>query len=600
MLLPASLLLLVLLSTFALFAYRSTMEVLIEERRGEAVRLARLAAAELEQMPLFDADTLRRRLPSARAVAVIDEHGQLVAATDPRAVANLPRRSLLRGVGPADVGEDVVTGLAYYQHARGKYAVQVDLAAPVLLSRARSLRVLTPVLLTVNGAVTILVLVLLRQFWAPFEKLFARARDAGAAATGRELSDTEDEVELLLEVFDRALAGLTGEAPAEDGRRDELETLEVTLARSLQSGVLLCDADGSLLALNDIGAALLAITPPPAGVSLATALAGHPELAELLERAVQRRREVRRKECTIVTQEGERALGLTVHPLRREDAKLRGFLILFADITEPRRELAERRLAESLSQLGELTAGVAHELRNSLATLRGYLTLVERTPEGEPIADDLAEIRRESDHLERVLEDFLAFARPGSVRPQSVDLLALAHRAAADPALGGAAVAVAAPAADSVPPVQGDPQLLERALRNLVDNAVKAQAGAYGAVPAAAEPVAVRLSERDGGVEVRVEDRGPGLSGTAAAKLFDPFFTERPGGVGMGLALTRRIVLLHDGQISLAERSGGGTRATLWIPLGGPARSTIGPDGKTDTIGNQPILAALPEKEDKR
>ncbi|MEE8526828.1 MAG: ATP-binding protein [Thermoanaerobaculia bacterium] len=587
-LLPVALLLLVSLSTFALFAYRSTVRILIEERHSEAVRLARLLAGELELAPRLDAEMLRRRLPSARAVAVIDELGQLVTATDTRAVAGL-RRSLLRGVGAADAGEDVVTGIAYYQDDDGKYAVQVDLAAPVLLSRARGLRVLTPVLLTVNGAVTLLVLILLRQFWAPFEELFARARDAGRAATGRELSGTEDEVELLLEVFDKALAGLAGEGPAAASRRDELETLEVTLARSLQSGVLVCDAGGCLLALNDIGAKLLGIEPPAAGESLTAALSRHPALAELLEQAVKRRREVRRQECTIATAEGERTLGLTVHPLRRADAELRGFLILFADITHARRELAERRLAESLSQLGELTAGIAHELRNSLATLRGYLTLVERTPPGEPIADDLAEIRRESDHLERVLEDFLSFARPGSVRPRRVDLLALVHRVASDPAFGGALVTIDAPPADrgAVPSVQGDPQLLERALRNLVDNAVKAQRGAYGAVPGGAPgvrppgPVGIRLRRRDGGVEIRIDDHGPGLSAVAAEKLFDPFFTQRPGGVGMGLALTRRIVVLHEGQVAIENRPGGGARATLWIPGGRT------PDGKTDTIGNK-------------
>ena len=153
---------------------------------------------------------------------------------------------------------------------------------------------------------------------------------------------------------------------------------------------------------------------------------------------------MKRQECAIDTPAGERVLGLTAHPLRRDDGAVRGFLVLFADLTDAQRETAEIRLADSLSQLGELTAGVAHELRNSLATLRGYLTLVERAPDEESIADYLAEIRRESDHLERVLEDFLTFARPGSARPQRVDLLALVHRAAADPALGGAAVVVVA------------------------------------------------------------------------------------------------------------------------------------------------------------
>ncbi len=581
-LLPVSLLLLVALSIFALFSYRNTVELLIEERRSEAVRLARRLANELSLAPLPDAEELGRRLPTARAVAVLDDRGRQVTAFGTRAVAAPPPPGPWLGGTRQDLGEDLVSGTARYRKDRRSFTVQVDLPVPILRSRERGLKVLTPVMLVIDAAITLLVLVFLRHFLAPFEGLVQRAR-----AAGQEVPEAEDEMDFLVATFERALEALAGRDAAEF---DELEALQKTLARSLESGVLLCDGEGVVLALNDVGAALLAAPPPAVGRPLGAVLERYPELVAILDRSIRRGREVKRQECAIDTPEGERILGLTAHPLRRDDGAVRGFLVLFADLTDAQRQTAEIRLADSLSQLGELTAGVAHELRNSLATLRGYLTLVERAPDEESIADYLAEIRRESDHLERVLEDFLTFARPGSARPQPVDLLALTHRAVADPALGDAAVAVEGAGAQGFE-VEGDPQLLERAVRNLLMNAVEAQDRRSGesasgeptsGEPTSGVPVRVQLGRRGGGVEIRIDDCGPGLTPEAEERLFDPFFSQRPGGVGMGLALTRRIALLHGGRVTLENREPAaresatrGARATLWIPA-----------GTSDTIGN--------------
>jgi signal transduction histidine kinase len=264
-------------------------------------------------------------------------------------------------------------------------------------------------------------------------------------------------------------------------------------------------------------------------------------------------------------------VGLTVHPLRRDDGEVRGLLVLFADLTEARRRAEEGRLAESLAQLGEMAGGVAHELRNGLATLRGYLTLIERRPDEDSIADFLSEIRGEADHLERVLQDFLSFARPGTARVQELSLVRLLQRAAADPALDGVAVRVAGE--DVV--LRGDPQLLERAVRNLLHNAAQAEreAGRRG-------PVEVAVALEPEGVEIAIEDRGPGLPEEIRARLFHPFATGRRGGVGLGLALAHRIVVLHGGRIRLDDRPGGGTRALLSFP-----RDTI------VTISNEPASA---------
>ncbi|HEY0511181.1 MAG TPA: ATP-binding protein [Thermoanaerobaculia bacterium] len=567
-LLPIALLLLVVLSTFTLFSYRNAITLLAVERQQEAARLARVVADRLAASSSASGTgvpgptVLREPPPAARGVALLDSKGAVIAAS-----GELPAGGLLAplagrrldgplGVGPDEGSPDLVTGFAPLGGAAGRRYVRVDLPAEVLARQRRALSVLTVAVLSINAALSVLLLFFLRHLLTPWETLLARARQVGGAGEAG-----EDEVEFLLATFERSLAALAGRP----GRtvEDDIAALERTLSASLQSGLLLIDREGRVLALNAVGAALLGTGLPEPGAPLAEVLAGQPELREVLAAAVTEGTAPQRQECAVRPgPEGTETLtvGLTVHPLRRDDGEVRGLLVLFADLTEVQRRAEESRLAESLAQLGEMAGGVAHELRNSLATLRGYLTLIERRPDEDSIADFLSEIRGEADHLQRVLEDFLSFARPGTARLTEIPIGRLLRRAAADPSLAGVEVKVHLPVAEEIV-LRGDAQLLERAVRNLLHNAAQAEleAGRRG-------PVEVSAALESEGLEIAIEDRGPGLPEEIRSRLFHPFATGRSGGVGLGLALAHRIVVLHGGRIRLEDRPGGGTRALLSFP----------------------------------
>ena len=581
-LLPIALLLLVVLSTFTLFSYRNAIALLAVERQQEAARLARLVADRLSAGSpgaVPGALDLRGPAPSASGVALVDARGTAVAE-----IGELPAGGLLDpaggraidrplGFGPDEGSPDTVTGFAPLGGETGRRYVRVDLPASVLARQGRALSVLTVAVLSINAALSVLLLFFLRHLLAPWETLLERARQVGGA--GAAGGPGEDEVDFLLATFDRAVTALAGR----EGRtvEEDIAALERTLSASLQSGLLLIDREARVLALNPVGAALLGAELREPGEPLDRVLAGQPELREILAAAVSEGTAPKRQECAVRSGEGTLTVGLTVHPLRRDDGEVRGLLVLFADLTEVQRRAEEGRLAESLAQLGEMAGGVAHELRNSLATLRGYLTLIERRPDEDSIADFLSEIRAEADHLQRVLEDFLSFARPGTARVGELPLLPLLRRAAADPSLAGVEVRVSGE--ETV--LRGDPQLLERAARNLLHNAAQAEreAGRQG-------PIEVSVTSVADGIEVAVEDRGPGLPEEMRARLFHPFATGRPGGVGLGLALAHRIVVLHGGRIRLEDRPGGGTRALLSFP-----RDTV------VTLGSESRAAGSPAPE---
>lgn len=561
-LLPVSVLLLIGLSTFTLFAYRSAVELLTEERRGEAADLARELAERVAQGAAVDPETLDRWAPGAQAVVLAASDGTVRAASGVRSTSD-PLRPLegrrperAWATGPGELAPVSVVGFAPLLLEGQRHYLRVDLPAQVLAGQRRGLSVLTVVVLGLDIALAALVLLFLRHLLSPYEALLARARQVGGEG-GADVEQT-DETAFLVSTFERAVEALAEHRQAPD---DDIAALQRILAQSLESGLLLLGREGDVLGINPLGEGLLGLAAPEPGTPLEEALGERPRLLEVVADAVARRRGLRRAEVPAQVGGREVTLGLSVHPLRRDDGELRGFLVLFADLTEIQRQEEESRLAESLARLGELAAGVAHELRNSLATLSGYLALIERHPE-DSVADYLEEIRRETSHLERVVTDFLAFARPETARIEEVDVVALLERAAADPVLGGERIEVHGGAGGAT--VAADPDLLERALRNLLHNAVEATADAEGAH----RLVEVTVRSAREGLEILVEDRGPGLPEPVRERLFQPFVSGRSGGVGLGLALTHRIVTLHGGRVRIEDREGGGTRVVLELPAG--------------------------------
>jgi signal transduction histidine kinase len=557
LLVPLAMLALVLLSAFSLIAYRNGIDSLRLQRRDEASRMAWLLAQRLADEPALSLTALRAAAPQARRLAVVDGDGRTIASlgrfegSDPLApLAERPAGPL--AVGPdADV-PDAVAGFAPLRRGGRNLTLRVDLAADDLARQLGALRILTWVALPLNLAVVGLVFLFLRYLLKPFETLLQQARRVESAKP-----EGDDEIVFLIDTFERAVTALAGrQTPAEA----EIETLQRALAPSLESGLLLLDRQGGVLALNALGRELLEVEEPAAGTPAERALGRHPELVKILRAAAASGQGAARQETEVRTAEGRRTLGLTVHALRRDDGAVRGFLVLFVDLTEVRRQAEEERLAEGLAQLGELAAGVAHELRNGLATLRGYLTLVEQRPEDGTLTDYLEEMRRESDHLVRVVGDFLTFARPESARVEPVELTALARRAAADPALAAGAVRVTGGTADAML-IRGDADLLERALKNLLHNAVRAQRDA-GETAA----VVCRVERSERALAIVVEDRGGGLPAEVRQRLFQPFVTGRTDGVGLGLSLAHRIVGLHGGTLRLEDREDGGTRAVISFP----------------------------------
>jgi PAS domain S-box-containing protein len=282
--------------------------------------------------------------------------------------------------------------------------------------------------------------------------------------------------------------------------------------------------------------------------------------------------------------EGPRHVSVTVHAVPDTGStapETFGALVTLRDLESRERIGTELETSERLSALTRITAGVAHEVKNPLNSMRLWLeNLKENMPPGNELSSQAVRVLdSEIDRLDRVVKRFLDFTKPVEMRVEEVSLAPLLIRIVevAQPQIDRAKLKVDLRLADGVPPVRGDSELLRQAVLNLVLNAVQAM------------PDGGRLTvslERRGDVAlVLVADTGKGIPPEHRSRIFQLFFTTRKGGSGLGLATTFRIVQLHNGSIDFVSEPGQGTAFRIELPL---ARE------KSNTADSAPALRTNP------
>ncbi len=222
---------------------------------------------------------------------------------------------------------------------------------------------------------------------------------------------------------------------------------------------------------------------------------------------------------------------------------------------------ADVRRADRLAALGQLTAGLAHELRNPLATMRSSAEMLARlvAPENEVAKEMASNIKEEVDRTGSLITRFLDFARPKPLQLETGDLHATLDRAIDRFQKSGPAVSVFKNYSPDVPPLRLDGAMMEQVILNLLTNA--AQASPAGSV------VTVKTQRAGGAVWISVIDRGSGIDPKNLENIFNPFFTTKPEGVGLGLAVVSKIVEDHGGEISVDSTLGEGSVFLIRLPM---------------------------------
>ena len=450
----------------------------------------------------------------------------------------------------------------------GKSLLLVFDAARVL-QMERSTKIISYLNLLLMGFAALLAFYFIESTLRPYRILLQAAKSAPPSLTEER---TGNEADFLIATFRGVISRLKDKEQelaklhrAEKARADEVQQLNQDLIRSINSGLLLIDHAGHIRVFNHAAESILQLPRDrvldqpygevTAGISSA--------FAEDIKRCFEERTDVNRAEVEIRTPNNEvRYLGANIMPLQDAEQNFAGVFCLFTDITEFKQLQEHMAQKEKFATLGEMAAGVAHEFRNSLATITGYLQLLENKVPSEQ-KTYTSPIHKELRLLQKVVKDFLSFAGPVQLNVATLSLQDLIRECVEEVRVSEAGRSCELAVQGNFTLVRGDEIMLRQVFINLLRNAAEATEGAGR--PGKVNVIGSTSSNGKFAI-VDVRDNGSGIRPADLSRIFHPFFSTKEKGVGLGLAIVQKLVVQHNGTI-VADSSEGETTFRVQLPL---------------------------------
>ena len=395
--------------------------------------------------------------------------------------------------------------------------------------------------------------------------VFAVLRFAAAARDSRQHARAGGmENALLSQALEDAITQLKAQERAMAARAEASEQLSGQIVASLTAGLVVTDLEGTVRILNPSSRRLLGLGDTAVEGTFRDVLGPHSPLTEVIDECLRERQPIVRRAVQLADpRTAVTHLGVTVSPLVGDGGQAGGVICLFTDLSAVVDLEEQLRLKDTLARLGELTAGLAHEFRNGLATIHGYARLMNADSLPATERRYVEALRTETESLGQLVTNFLNFARPTQLVATSVDLEAVVRRVAEELHGEAAAHGGSVQVTGAWRAIDGDEVLLRQAFSNLVRNAIEACA------EASRQPdVRIEASADTPGrmLRVQVVDNGPGIPPEMRDKIFRPFVTTRANGTGLGLALVQKIVVTHNGRVQ-ANAGPGGIGAAMQVTL---------------------------------
>jgi len=392
---------------------------------------------------------------------------------------------------------------------------------------------------------------LVRIYISRQRRIFRKDDTGGEETEVSFVVDTFHELVSKLKEKERELARLRHQAEERAGR---IEAYSENILQSIPSGVISIDNDMKIRSINHSAEQILGVSAEEARGTDFADLFGEPIVSHLQEQKV-----ITRVEYPYTTQDGRHLwLGITTSQLKNRSGEVIGMLFIFTDLTDIKALQDEVRLKERLSQLGEMSAGIAHELRNSMSVIAGYARLLSRTIDDAnraPVESILSEIKG----MDRIISELLYFAKPAVLNRTTVDLSKLVEETAQAVISSKDSIRLSVKTEDNIL-VDADETLLRQAITNLLVNATDSMPGGGR--------LDIETSLHGGMAVVRIKDTGVGIADEIKDKVFLPFFSTKEKGTGLGLALVQKIIVAHGGRIEFESRKGEGTVFKISLPKG--------------------------------
>ncbi len=346
---------------------------------------------------------------------------------------------------------------------------------------------------------------------------------------------------------------------------EEYEMLDAVLD-SLSTGVIVCDSFHIMVQNNKAATRILPLEYHDIQDRPVWSCVRDPAISAFVQETMENEEAVTGREFSLEESEGTRYLAIAVMPLVRSKS-VRGTIITIEDVTAKKSEEMRSRRLESLASLTNLAATVAHEIKNPLGSMSIYVQLLRKALARDAGANDpqvaksLDVIDEEIDRLNKIIVDFLFAVRPLKFEFAPLDPNALV-RSLADffaEELKAAGMSLELELGEAIPMIQGDERFLRQMFINLVKNAMSAM------LPGGVVRIRTRIAEDT--LVVTVEDSGSGIPPEMIHRIFEPYFTTKVDGTGLGLTMTYKVVKEHGGDIRVQSEQGHGTCFTITLPV---------------------------------
>jgi two-component system sensor histidine kinase AtoS len=391
---------------------------------------------------------------------------------------------------------------------------------------------------------------------------------------------TGDEVQVLASNFDAMIREIIAHREQLEKQLLEIKQLQrytEQLLTTMSDGLLTVDMSGRISVINPAAAILLGRTDWETmnRCHISEGLMPYPALDRYVEDAIANPGDRQPREIQLPGENETRSLLVSCSLLKNRKDRPQEIILNLHDITTLKKLEASMRQAERLAALGTLAAGMAHEIRNPLSSIKTFVQLLPKKIEKPGfLAKFQRTVPRELNRINALVEDLLDLARVPKYVFQSTNLKTLLEQVldATDAQLQAGHIQCRCAIPDDMPAVRADASQLARAFHNLIRNAVQAmpqggklhiRASFHRGDPSQAEPGTSGVDR----VTAVFQDTGPGISAVELENIFKPFFTTKDQGTGLGLAITHKVITEHGGQIEVESATGHGSRFIVHLPV---------------------------------
>ncbi len=346
-------------------------------------------------------------------------------------------------------------------------------------------------------------------------------------------------------------------------KADNLSRLNDYILDSISSGVVICDREGKISRLNQAAEEILDLKSASSINSHYKKILG-PEnlLAHLIDKTLAEEKVVKNLDLEVEKANGEKVyLSASSSLIKDDQGQLVGEGLLFSDISDIKKLQEEINFKEKMAALGEMSAGLAHQLRNSMGSIIGFTNLLKKVlKEDTGNSEIIQHIVTESLVMEQLLAKFLNFTKPLDLALEKVNLKEIVNESFHQTSeyTKRKDIFLATPAPEEANFIMADKLLVKQCFQNLFQNA-------FEAMPSGGK-LQVSIDEEKDFLRVEVTDQGVGIPAEILDKIFNPFFTTKEMGTGLGLSLVKKIVNLHQGKIQAHSQVGQGTKFVIHWP----------------------------------